>query len=320
MTNFDFSDQKIAVVGDVMLDRYLVGQSTRLSPEADVPVLENYTIENRLGGASNVALNIYDLGATPFLIGVIGTDEAGKLLQEQLQKNHIAHQHLIVEKARKTTLKTRVMKGSEHLLRVDQEDKHPILESTQDAVYKTFVELSKKHGIQKLIIQDYNKGVLTKRLVQRLIAYCQEQEIFVAVDPKFENIDAYKGVDLFKPNLKEVEAILQRSIQVPDDLEKADQQLRDLIDAKNLVITLGSKGLYLSRKEKTAAYVQADPLVTVDVCGAGDGVISFLTLAFMDSVDLEDLGKYANMVGRIICSHPGVSTIKANELKNAMSS
>ncbi|MFN5888734.1 MAG: bifunctional heptose 7-phosphate kinase/heptose 1-phosphate adenyltransferase, partial [Flavobacteriales bacterium] len=190
---------KVAIIGDVMVDAYLKGKVHRMSPEAPVPVLLLNKEENRLGGAANVALNLKALGAQTYLCSVIGKDHAGETLIDLLKDAGIHNHEILFDEQRKTTVKTRVLSGTQHLLRIDQEDLHSLESSMEDALIKA-VKHRMDEGLDALIFEDYNKGVLTQRVITELVSYANEKGIKTTVDPKNDNFLSYKHVSLFKPN------------------------------------------------------------------------------------------------------------------------
>jgi rfaE bifunctional protein kinase chain/domain len=199
-----FNSKKIIIVGDVMIDTYLNGSVSRISPEAPVPIVQFKSKEHRLGGAANVALNIKALGATPFICSVIGDDEDGKLFHSLLSDSALSAQGIVVDAERMTTVKTRVIGNNQQLLRLDSERTNPILTATQHELIQRIQTIAVTEKVDAIIFEDYNKGVLTENVIRTLIDFANEHEIITTVDPKKENFFAYYNVTLFKPNLKEL--------------------------------------------------------------------------------------------------------------------
>jgi rfaE bifunctional protein kinase chain/domain len=200
----DITQLKVAVVGDVMLDTYWWGNVDRISPEAPVPVVAVTKKEQRIGGAGNVALNIASLGATVHMVSVTGKDEDGTQLTELLQKNHINTQYLVHSDERITTNKIRIISRNQHMMRLDAEMADDMASTDEDRLLYAFENYIAAENPHVVILEDYNKGVLTESVISRIITLCRHNGILTAVDPKRKNFFAYVGVDIFKPNLKEI--------------------------------------------------------------------------------------------------------------------
>jgi len=199
-----FTNYKVLIIGDVMIDTYLWGSVERVSPEAPVPIVSGVIEENRLGGAANVALNIKAMGAVPILCSVIGDDDRGKLILELLEEQLLTDIGLVVDNRRVTTQKTRIISGSQHLLRVDEEMDIFLNKRVQEEFLELISSLLESGGIDAIIMQDYDKGVLTPRVISEVISASERVAVPVLVDPKFRSFDLYKKVKFFKPNFKEL--------------------------------------------------------------------------------------------------------------------
>ena len=312
-----FNDMKVAIVGDVMIDSYVMGKVHRMSPEAPVPVLLLDKEEHRLGGAANVALNLKALGAEVYLCSVIGTDTAATKFQHLLSEATIQNQEIIQSEERKTTVKTRVLSGTQHVLRIDQEDTSDISRSLEDALIK-----ATKHridlGIDALIFEDYNKGVLTHRVITELIAYAKEKGVKTTVDPKKDNFLSYRGVNLFKPNLKEIKEGLDVNIDVvnqPDSIVNGAKQLRDLLNHELTLITLSEHGVFVENGT-TWEIIPAHLREITDVSGAGDTVIAVATLCLIAGLSPTEIAAIANLSGGLVCEHSGVVSVDKVALLN----
>ena len=198
-----FNSLKIAVVGDVMVDVYIWGEVSRISPEAPVPIINLSKREDRIGGAANVALNLVALGIQAEIISVVGKDEAGEKLTNLFQKKNIKNDNVVYSKERITTIKTRVIGNSQHLLRVDNEQTNNITIDEENALIEA-VRKSISGGVNAIILEDYNKGVLTERVISEIVKIANENNVITTVDPKKENFLSFKNVTMFKPNLKEL--------------------------------------------------------------------------------------------------------------------
>lgn len=312
-----FNDMKVAIVGDVMIDSYVMGKVHRMSPEAPVPVLLLDKEDHRLGGAANVALNLKALGAEVYLCSVIGTDTAATKFQNLLSEATIQNQEIIQSEDRKTTVKTRVLSGTQHVLRIDQEDTCDLSEPLEDAL----IQATKRRidlGIDALIFEDYNKGVLTHRVITELIAYAKEKGVKTTVDPKKDNFLSYRGVNLFKPNLKEIKEGLDVNIDVvnqPDSIVHGAKQLRDKLNHELTLITLSEHGVFVENGT-TWEIIPAHLREVTDVSGAGDTVIAVATLCLIAGLSPTEIASIANLSGGLVCEHSGVVSVDKVALLN----
>ena len=300
---------KVAVVGDVMIDRYIEGCIERISPEAPVPVLNFQHEENRLGGAANVALNLKALGAEVHICSVIGQDDNGEELLDILERRGFSIDSIVRSTDRQTTVKTRVIAANQHVLRVDREDKFDLNNIEKSNLLSGIERLIENQEIDIILLQDYNKGVLSQKVIEKTLQLAKQYDVLTSVDPKKKNFLAYKGVDLFKPNLSEVKEQLPFDIKPSiEDLNRADLFLRDKLGHKLSLITLSEHGVYLSDGKKSVICpTQARSIV--DVCGAGDTVISVASLIMHFEKDLKHLGFLANLAGGQVCEKVGVVPI-----------
>lgn len=310
-----FAGKKIAVVGDVMLDAYLRGGVHRVSPEAPVPIVSLDKEEDRLGGAANVALNLVALGAEAIICSVIGNDRDGNRLIEIMEEQGISAKGIVQSADRKTTVKTRVIGNNQQLLRIDSEQTDDINETEQQLIVERIESLIHA-GIDALIFEDYNKGVLTEIVIQKLIAICAENEILTTVDPKKKNFLAYKGVTLFKPNLKELKEGLdvQFSMHEKADFEAAVNQLENRLNNQITFITLSELGVFI-KDAVDKKYVPAHVRNIADVSGAGDTVISVATLCLTIGLPIQEIAEIANLAGGLVCEKSGVVSIELEQLK-----
>jgi D-glycero-beta-D-manno-heptose-7-phosphate kinase len=307
----DFSDLHMLVIGDVMIDRYIHGHVTRISPEAPVPVVEQKSIENRAGGSANVAVNLKALGAQVTLLSIGGCDQDFDILNEILSETRI-ETHIQRLLNRKTTTKTRVMSGNQQLLRIDHEDKHDIDASAEALLEKSFHNMISESQFDGIILQDYNKGMLTERFIKTIIETANGINIPTFVDPKEKNFFAYKNCTLFKPNKKEI-----RQAVGSLSWDEADFEIRQKLQNQYSVITLGSEGIYINNGHKGQIY-PTNQRIIADVCGAGDTVISIISLGYIKGMETEDLAIIANMAGGQVCETPGVVPVKLEKLKKEL--
>ncbi|TVR79076.1 MAG: hypothetical protein EA412_07100 [Chitinophagaceae bacterium] len=305
-----WSRTKCLVVGDVMLDHYINGSVNRISPEAPVPVLDVENTTNRLGGAANVALNLIQLGAEVELLSVLGDDETGNTLLEMLTAKNIRTKHILKSASRKTTKKNRLISKNQQLLRFDSETTDEISKEVEDKLYENLLLSIEKSLPDILIFQDYDKGVLTKSFIEKTISICRQKKIKTAVDPKRKNFFNYSGVDLFKPNLKELcDAFNLLKINDESELLSQVEKLRIELNVTNCMVTLSEKGIcYVS--PSNSFVTKPNKLRTItDVSGAGDTVLSVASLALAGNLEAESLVFLANLSGGIVCEYPGVYPI-----------
>lgn len=314
-TLFSNRDLHVMVIGDTMIDRYMAGSVYRISPEAPVPVVQNPTTTNRLGGAANVALNLQSLGVRTTLISVTGDDYQRDLLLQLLRGEQMPIAGLIAEPGRRTTLKTRVMAGNQQLLRVDEEDTTAIREETAGKLLAEIESIFVKDPPQAVLLQDYDKGIFTPIFIEAIIKKAKVLGIPVSVDPKFKHFKAYKGVTLFKPNLKELIEGMGRQIEATEiALEEACQLLHKELGHEMSLVTLSDKGIYYYDHNKgLKGLISPMPRDIVDVCGAGDTVISVATLALAGGVSLNKIAYLANLAGGLVCERPGVVAISKED-------
>lgn len=300
-------NHEILILGDVMIDRYLTGSVNRISPEAPVPVVLQQAMEDRLGGAANVALNIRALGSTPVLCSVIGRDEAGNQLKNNiLPANNILSDGIVFSDTRRTTVKTRILGNKQQMLRIDNEDTGDLNETEQATLLEKIRELLSTRPIRAIILQDYNKGVLTPTVIETVISEARKKGIWTAVDPKKSNFFAYRGVDLFKPNLKEIRDSAPFTVQPTlESLRVAAQFLRERLENRLTMITLSEKGLFLDDTLDARVYPTI-PRNIADVSGAGDTVISIATLALVAGLPAASIATLSNLAGGQVCEFPGV--------------
>lgn len=312
----NFSSIHALIVGDVMLDRYVYGNVERISPEAPVPVMHVQRSENRLGGAANVALNLKSLGATPHLCSIIGEDSDGDIFTDILKQKGISPTGLLPSPTRMTTVKSRVLARNHQLIRLDQEDKHELSSTEVERLSKNILNILNNNEIHVIIFQDYNKGVLTPNLIKTITIEAQKRNIPTVVDPKHYNFFEYRKVTLFKPNLREVRAMIDFDI-VPSDkqsLKKAATVVRQKLDNQYTLITLSDKGMYFDNG-KTDFIIPAEVRNIADVSGAGDTVLSVAALGIAMNLDPKVMIKLANLAGGLVCEKVGVVPIDKEELR-----
>ncbi|CAG1772325.1 D-glycero-beta-D-manno-heptose-7-phosphate kinase [uncultured bacterium] len=313
-----FPGKRIAIIGDMMLDCYIIGEVKRISPEAPVPVVE---IENeffRFGGAANCANNIQSLQGVPVPLGVIGNDMYGTVFTSLMQEISLVDDGLIVDPSRPTTAKTRVIALNQHVCRIDKEQKNPVTDETENKILQ-FLE-KEITGLDGIILQDYNKGVMTPRIIAESIRIAQSHGKLITVDPKFSNFFLYKGVTVFKPNRKEAEDVLGFKIRTQEDILRAGRELQEKLEAKYVLLTLGEGGMAVFNNGEIAKILPTKARKVADVSGAGDTVISTLTMALAAGADIIEACILANYAAGIVCGEVGIIPIELNQLFQTVSS
>jgi len=307
-----FSGQKIAVIGDMMLDCYYWGDVKRVSPEAPVPVVEVENEFYRFGGAANVALNIKKLGGTPIPLGVIGYDNEGSIFSSLIAEENITATGLVIDENRPTTSKARVIAHNQHVVRIDKEKKNPVDPEISKKLMDYFIGIVDE--LDGIILQDYNKGVLTSSFIKKIIRLARAKNKLITVDPKFNNFFEYKNVTVFKPNRKEASDVLGYRIKSDEDISLAGQKLLNKLHAKYVLLTLGEEGIAVFEKEKEERRMPTKARKVADVSGAGDTVISTLTMALAAGADILEASYLANYAAGIVCGEVGIVPIKLDEL------
>lgn len=308
-------DKHVLILGDVMIDSYLFGRVDRISPEAPVPVVSLHTRENRLGGAANVALNIHAMGAKPLLCSIIGNDRQGDVFMDLLNTIGLDASGMIRSSSRITTTKFRVIGNNTQMLRVDEEHTHDLNGAEEDNYLNRVKNIIDHGSVDSIIMQDYNKGVLTPVFIGRVIAMAREKNIPVCVDPKKKNFDAFKGVALFKPNLKELKEGLKMEFDASDpvQLESAVSMLQTRQNFDMVMVTLSEQGVMIRSKsgpdDYEVAMVPAHRRSIADVSGAGDTVISIAALCLAAGCKPAVLAALANLAGGLVCEEVGVVPI-----------
>ncbi len=307
----EFEDLKVIILGDSMLDAYFYGRVNRISPEAPVPIVNLQHKEHRLGGAANVALNIKALGAKPILCTLKGNDRDGETLKQLIAELGISIDGLINDYNRGTTVKTRVIGNNHQLLRIDEEETHEIDTNVESLLYEAVKHFIKDADV--LIMQDYNKGLLTPNLIKKVIKLCKDEGVKTVVDPKFKNFFEFQGVDLFKPNKKEIAQAYNKATISSAQAIDLSKELRESLGAKNVLTTLSEDGAALINS-KDVFHVPAHARKVLDVSGAGDSALSAAALCVaLDSPEMV-IAEIANLAGGLVCEQVGVVPIDRDTL------
>lgn len=310
-----FQSIRVAILGDVMLDTYWWGSVDRISPEAPVPVVALKNKELRVGGAANVALNTASLGAKTTMISIVGADTDGEQLLRLLNDKHIDTSYIRSVSSRVTTNKTRIMSRNQQMMRLDAEITTDIDEATENMLIEQVKHCLDEQQPHVLIFEDYNKGVITERIIQTVTALCKERNVIIAVDPKKKNFLSYKDVTIFKPNLKEVKEGLNLSVDHIDlsSLQQIHERLQQHLHHQISLITLSEKGVFY-QDETSHKIIPTHIRNIADVSGAGDTVIAVTSLCYAATRDMHLAAEMANIAGGLVCEQVGTAAIDRDKL------
>jgi rfaE bifunctional protein kinase chain/domain len=311
----EFGKIKAGVIGDIMLDTYWWGHVDRISPEAPVPVVSLDRKEYRIGGAGNVALNLAALGARVATFSIIGSDDEGKTLEGLLKKEQIETGYLLKSSTRITTNKARIMGRNQQMLRLDSETTEDLSPEDEDRLLAQIARYIQVEKPQVMVFEDYNKGVLTGRVISEAIALCAKADVVTAVDPKRKNFFSYQGVTIFKPNLKEVKEglnLLLEEVRLPI-LKTIHAQLAKRLQHAISFITLSEKGVFY-QQEGQADIIGSHLRNIADVSGAGDTVIAVASLVYAVTKDIRLMAEIANIAGGLVCEEVGTAAINRDHL------
>jgi len=311
-----FRKASLLVVGDIMLDHFIWGKVTRISPEAPVPVVDIDHESLMLGGAANVLNNIRSLGGTAYICGVIGHDEMGRRVVHELRELGVDTSGVMVEELRPTTVKTRVVAHNQQVVRFDREDRGQISRSTERLILRYALE--KADGLGGIILSDYSKGLVTKSLVRELVRFAEGRGIPVAVDPKVGHFDYYRGATVVTPN--NLEASQASGIEIKDEesLQTAGRKLLDRLRGRAVLITRGEHGMSLFEHGRKPVHIPTVAKEVYDVTGAGDTVIAVFTLALAAGATMPEAAVIANHAAGIVVGEVGTATVGLDELKKAL--
>jgi rfaE bifunctional protein kinase chain/domain len=303
--------KKIAVIGDVMIDRYFWGSVSRVSPEAPVPVVDIDKESSHLGGAANVAANLNSLGIKPYLCGLIGDDANGERFISIAEELNMDTSALYKDPNRPTTIKTRIIGNNQQIARLDREIRDDIDDKGAEFI---FAEIQNIKDLAGIIFEDYNKGVITQRMIKKISRYANENDIPIYVDPKFDNFFEYQNVTLFKPNKKEASKALGFEFKNKDDIQKAGAVLLEKLNAKNILLTLGADGMMLFEKNGSVFQTPTKAKHVSDVSGAGDTAIATFAACISGGALMSEAAALANYASGVVCESPGIVSIQIEEL------
>lgn len=298
-----------------MLDTYMWGKVERISPEAPVPVVSLNKKEYRIGGAGNVALNCQSLGARVSILSVTGNDTEADLLTDLFETNQIDTSYLVKSQDRMTTSKTRIISRNQQMLRLDAEITDDLNESEEEKLLASVRDFISKEDPDVIIFEDYDKGVLKTSLIQKVIGLCRDSGVLTAVDPKRKNFFSYKGVDIFKPNLKEVKEALNLLLSDPgkEDLEKIHGLLHKQLSHTISFITLSEKGVFY-QENGNSTIIPSHLRNIADVSGAGDTVIAVASLVYAATRNVHLMAEVANIAGGLVCEEVGTVSVSRDKL------
>lgn len=308
-----FSGRPVLVIGDLMLDRYLWGNVSRISPEAPVPVVDVQSESTRLGGASNVANNVLALGAEPILVGVVGADHAADQLRTALVQHGLDPSGLVTDSSRPTSIKTRIVARNQQVVRADQESR----EEVSARVTGTLIDscLARLPGLGACILSDYGKGVITGALLEALLPRLKEAGIPVCVDPKETHFFSYRGVSVITPNLLEAGTAWGRALRTEALLDEAGRELRDRLAAEAVLITRGDRGMSLFRESLPRLDLPTVAREVYDVTGAGDTVVSTYAVALAAGADHPEAALIANHAAGIVVREVGTAVATPDQIR-----
>ncbi len=307
-----FPRKRIRVVGDLMLDRFVWGAVSRISPEAPVPIVEIRTETTCLGGAANVAANVRSLGATPLALGVVGRDSAGEQLKEKLREIGAPVTGLVIDGSRSTTVKTRIIAHHQQVCRTDREDRNPL----SPTVYKSVVERFRRNlaTVDAIVVSDYAKGLITPHFLKETLPAARSAGKIICVDPKMSNLAAYRPATVVTPNTAEAERASGITISDRRSLQRAGRKLLDLAQMQHLLVTRGEEGMALFEGGNRVIYIPTVAREVFDVTGAGDTVISTLALGLAAGLSILEAAIVANVAAGIVVGKLGTASVTPDEL------
>jgi D-glycero-beta-D-manno-heptose-7-phosphate kinase len=311
-----FPSVKVLVIGDIILDEYIWGDVSRISPEAPVPIVEVRKEEKRLGGAANVVNNIFSLKGQTGLCGVVGDDIYGRDIIESIKGMGLDTDGIISDQTRCTSIKTRVLGHTQQMVRIDREIRRAINDDITPKLLQS-VEAT-INTVNAIIIADYGKGVITSSLMKGIRALTAGKNIIIGVDPKPENFDSYHGVDLITPNHHEAGAFCRFEIHDEETLVRAGNQMLNELNCRAVIITQGKDGMTLFEKGNEPCHIPTVARKVFDVSGAGDTVIAAFCLGLASGMDLKSAAVISNFAAGIVVGEVGTSIVTVDELKKAV--
>jgi rfaE bifunctional protein kinase chain/domain len=312
----NFRNKRILVFGDLMLDRFVFGSVSRISPEAPVPVVEIKKENISLGGAANVAANIRDLGGMPVPLGVLGSDVEGNRLREEFRSIGSPLGGLLIDRQRPTSIKTRIIAHHQQVCRTDREDRSALSPATQSRISIKFKKTLP--SVKAVIVSDYAKGLISPSLLKRTLPYAKSHGKIVCVDPKMKDFAAYKPATVITPNTLETELASGISVSGTRNLERAAKSILDKSGIEHLLVTRGEEGMALFENNSRVTYIPTVAQEVFDVTGAGDTVISTLTLGLVSGLSVLEAAVLANIAAGIVVGKLGTASVSPEELIDAI--
>jgi len=311
-----FPETRVLVIGDIIMDEYIWGNVSRISPEAPVPVVEVQQETQMLGGAANVISNIYSLGGRPVLCGVIGDDATGQEIIDKVKSLGLSTDGLMKESNRPTSIKTRVVAHNQQVVRFDRESQRGIQSETTERLLNFIKE--RLGNLDVIVFEDYGKGVISAELMEGIRGLILDRDIILAVDPKIGNFEYYQGMDIITPNHHEAGAFCQIEIIDKETLSQAGNQMLSELNCRAVLVTQGKDGMTLFENGGDISHIPAIARKVYDVSGAGDTVIGTLCLGLASGMDLKSAAIIANFAAGIVVGEVGTSVVKAEELKRVI--
>ena len=310
-----FQSSTILCIGDIMLDRFIYGDVQRISPEAPIPVIKSKSFTEMVGGAGNVLSNLTSLGVNAHILSVIGADQTGQKIAEIIEQKSGNSSFLFTDSKRTSTLKRRFISNTQHLLRVDEEDDHPISEKLANDMLSYISD-----GIDEIdlvILSDYNKGILFPKFCQDVIKLAHKHNKKVLVDPKGKDFEKYRGADVITPNFSEISEVTLYALKTNEDVIRAAQDLKTEFAFKNVIITRGGDGLSLLTDKGQNFHIKAQAREVYDVSGAGDTFVATLAAGLSADLAIEEAANIANTASGLVVEKLGTATVTQAELKSA---
>jgi len=311
-----FSRCRVLILGDVMLDEYMWGAVSRISPEAPVPVVAVQSESVKVGGAGNVATNVAALGGRAILVGLVGNDAAAERLGHELELHGVKSDGLVEDRSRPTTIKSRVVAGSQHVVRFDRESDAPVSRAVRAQVIAAVRQRLPEADV--LLISDYAKGLVSPGLVREVLALAARHHRMVAVDPKVQHLPLFKGVTVVAPNHHEAAAAARLTIRSEADLLRVGQVLLRRLKARGVLITRGEQGMSLFEAGKPVVHIPTVAREVYDVTGAGDTVMGALSLALAAGATMREAAVIANFAAGVVVGKRGTATVTRAELERAL--
>lgn len=311
-----FSEAEVLVLGDIIMDEYIWGDVSRISPEAPVPVVDVRQETKMLGGAANVVNNIASLGGRAMLCGVVGDDRTGEEIIHRIEELHLPADGIVAVGGRPTTIKTRIVAQSQQVVRFDRESRNPLAEEALKTML-SYVDRVKGR-IHAVVVSDYDKGVVTAKLLESVKAICRDADVILAVDPKPQHFQQYRGIDVITPNHHEAGACCGIPIVDEESLVRAGVRMMEALQCKAVLITQGREGMTLFEKERQITHIPTVARKVFDVTGAGDTVIAAFSLGLASGMEPKSAATIANFAAGIVVGEVGTSTVRAEELKKVI--